>query len=168
MQILSSFFRFFKTSKRLRGQAPPAAGPALPPKKIGQKITKNQTSKKERKVMPKGLLKRPPIASKSPKQTQNDSQDPFREVLWKTLGKSVATRGPQEAQRTNTRGLNTNPIEPARSKRTLSFLHKTSKCHRKCIHVWPFWTPYRPKVVSFGSKRRARWKYWSHVHSTTK
>ena len=55
--------------------------------------------------MPKGLPEGPPIGSKSAKRTQNDSQDPFREVLWKTRGKSVAARGPQEAQRTKTKDL---------------------------------------------------------------
>ena len=141
----------------------PPAPPLPPPFSV-----KNQTSKKERKSCEKASQRDP----QSPRNLQSEPKMTLRTPSGKCsgtrFGKSLATRGPQEAQRTKTRGLNSNPIEPARSKRSLHFLHKTLKCHRKCLRVWPLWRPFPPKFASFDSKRRARWKYWSHVHSTTK
>ena len=119
--------------------------------KILKNSIENQPLKKEQKVMPKGLPEGPPIGSKSAKRTQNDSQDPFREVLWKTRGKSVATRGPQEAQRTKTKKL-PNPIEPARSKRTFPFDNKNWKGRRKCLHMWPLGRPFPSQFAPFGSQ----------------
>ena len=84
------------------------------------------------------------------------------------LAKGLATRAPQEAQRTKTSGLNSNPVAPPLSKHSLRFLPKTSKCHRKCFRVWLLWRHFSLLFVSSGSKAWVRWKYWSHVHSTTK
>ena len=58
------------------------------------------------------------------------------------LGKSLAARASQEAQRTKTGDEKSNPIAPARSKHSLHFSTKTWTCHRKRLHVYPFWTPY--------------------------
>ena len=38
----------------------------------------------------------PPISSKFGKAAKNDPQDSFREEVWDTLGKSVASRSPQD------------------------------------------------------------------------
>ena len=54
-----------------------------------------------------------------------------------TLGKSLATRGSQEAQRTKTRHNNSNPIEPAQSKHSLHFSTKFENVIENasvCVH----------------------------------
>ena len=73
------------------------------------------------------------------------------------LGKSLATRGPQEAQRTKTRGGNSNPIAPARSKRSLHFSTKLGNVLENasaCIHFGPHMATLGAKIrphVSLGA-----------------
>ena len=47
--------------------------------------------------MPQGFPQKPQIASKFPRRPLNDPQEPFRQVVWNTLGNSVVTRDPKEA-----------------------------------------------------------------------
>ena len=69
------------------------------------------------------------------------------------LGKSLATRGPQEAQRTKTRGDNSNTIAPARSKHSLHFstklenvLENASMCIYVGSHMPTLGAKMRPNV----------------------
>ena len=83
------------------------------------------------------------------------------------LGKSFATRGPQEVQRTKTQGLNSIPVEPEVETqfafvctRRPNVIENASACDLcgDLFHPRPY----------HGSKTCVRCRYWSHVHSTTK
>ena len=68
------------------------------------------------------------------------------------LGKSLATRACQEAQRTKTGDEKSNPIAPARSKHSLHFSTKLENVLENasaCIH-------FGPHIATLGAKMRPK------------
>ena len=68
------------------------------------------------------------------------------------MGKSLATRASQEAQRTKTGDEKSNPMTPARSKHSLHFstkLENVLENNSACIH-------FAPHMVTLGAKMRPK------------
>ena len=68
------------------------------------------------------------------------------------LGKSLATRASQEAQRTKTGDEKSNPITPARSKHSLHFPPKLEDV----IENVSAWIHFGPHIATLGAKMRPK------------
>ena len=106
--------------------------------------------------MPKGLPEGPPIGSRSAKRTQNDSQDPFREVLWKTRGKSVAARGPQEAQKTKTKDLEPRSDRAGSVQTHFAIFQKQLEMSSKMLPHVASWASFSIAIRSIRLRRAAQ------------
>ena len=106
---------------KLRGAPPPAAGPCPKCSKIDEFSDLNKYEETTHKLVPKGSLGAP----KHHKKSEKSSKVPVDVSFWMVLGKSLAARASQEAQRTKTGDEKANPITPARSKHSLHFSSKT-------------------------------------------
>ena len=130
-------------SQNLKVQAgpPPAAGPCPNFAQSSSKSINFLISQNKRKPTETGLQR---ADSGHPKFVKTHSKSLKLQVevsFGMVLGKSLGTRGLGEAQRTKPRDENSNPIEPARSKHSFHFSHKTLKCHRKRFRVYSVWIP---------------------------
>ena len=137
---------------KLARAPPPAAGPCPKFPKIDHFLTSKSKWEKLGK-----LSKGEPRAPPNLKQIEKSAKVPVDVSFWMVLGKSLAARASQEAQRTKTGDEKSNPITPAQSKHSLHFSTKTLKFHRQRLRLYPFWTPYgnfgrqNPSTCLFGS-----------------
>ena len=109
------------------------------------------TSEKQRTKTQKMVSKASLGAPQNLKKSERIQKVPVDVSFGMVLGKSLATRGPQEAQRTKTRGGNSNPIGPARSKHSLHFSTKLENVFESasaCIH-------FGPHIATLGAKMRS-------------
>ena len=131
-------FTFFETSKRLRGQAPPAAGPALPPL-FESKFNSKAHFRKRAESGAKRLRPDTPFRLKSPKQTQNDPQDPFWEVLWNTPWKKRRHQRPPGSPKNENKGPDLQSDRAGSIQTQFAFfaqnLERSSKMH-PCVAFW--------------------------------
>ena len=133
---------FFQTSKRLRGPAPPAAGPRYSSPLFQSKFHSKTDLQKRAESGAKRRPQNTPFRLKSPKQTQNDSQDPFWEVLWNTPWKKRRHQRPPGSPKDENKRPETQSDRAGLVQTQLHIFHKSSKCHRKCLRVWPLRHPF--------------------------
>ena len=101
--------------------------------------------RKKLRKLPKREASGHPQISKNLKKS---SKVPVDVSFWMVLGQRLATMGHQDAHRTKTRGGNSNPIAPARSKHSLHFCTKLENVPENpsaCIH-------FGPHIATLGAK----------------